>query len=252
MARSTRPATRLDRLVAIKLRTPNSPNVRARVDDATADEGLDHRGFRDLLSRNRERIAIENDEVGELPDLERARDVVLVQFVGGVDGCAAQDRHAGHAGTVAEPAAVFARRVRRARARDPDLNIKPFVERVDGPVAAERDAGASRREQSRGFEDLHACRAEIIPEAEGITRRLPPLERQHRDRAQLLETREVGERDDLGVRDSRTDIGARQGFAQGAYRIERRTYGPVAVRMCGSMPARPSNTSAVARDSGGK
>jgi hypothetical protein len=60
------------------------------INDLPAHDRLEHFGLGDLLRRNFQNISIQHDEVGKLADLDRARDLFLMQFIGRVHGDCAQ------------------------------------------------------------------------------------------------------------------------------------------------------------------
>ena len=76
---------------------------------------------------------------------------------------------------VSESAAILRRSFGGIRARHADFERKPLIQRIHGPVAAERYPGACFCQQACGFEDLHALRSEVVLDAECVARRLLPL-----------------------------------------------------------------------------
>jgi len=183
----------------------------------------------DVLGRNGERVAVEDDEVGKFADLQGAGDVVLMEFVSGVNRGGAKNRLTREAGIVAEPAVVFGRSGGGVCAGDADFESEPFIESVDGPIAAKSDASASGGEPARGFDDFHALGTEVVDQAERVSGGLFPLHGKNGLDAELAETREIGWVNDFGVSERGTNVGRAERFAHGCDGVERRADGAIAV-----------------------
>ena len=115
-----------------------------------------------MSSAGFQRFAVDDDEIGQFSDFQRTGDVVFVKFVSGLNGGSPQNRFAREAVVFAQLSAEFWRRVGSIRARHANFQGEPFVEEVDGPIAAKSDACAGGRQEPRGFEDLDAFRVENV------------------------------------------------------------------------------------------
>ena len=129
-----------------------------------------------------------------------------MQRIRGVDGGGAQHSLGAQAGVFAQPAAVGGVGVRAVAAGDAHFQCEPFVQRIHGPVAAERHAGAVCGQQACGLDHGHALGAEDVHEAERVSCGFAPLHRQHRNHIQRAVAGPVLLGDDLVVGDSRADV----------------------------------------------
>lgn len=127
----------------------------------------------DIVLGNLQRIAIEDDEIREFAGFQRACDIIFVQLISSIDGGGSQHRFAREPGIVAQPASELHGRGRDVRTRDANLEGKPLVKRIDGPIAAKYDACACGGQIPRGFENLHALRAKVVRQSHRVARSFP-------------------------------------------------------------------------------
>lgn len=177
------------------------------IHNMASDDGEQYLYVRDFAGLNPQQVPVEDDQIGEFADFERADIPLYVQLVGGV--CCYGPYHGWHcqADVGTQSTCIFWPRGGVVLAGHANFQSEPLVETVDRPVAAVSDPCACRGEVAGGLHVFEASGTHVVLGAvEGVWARLLPLERQHRNHAQLGVTREVGGDHDLVVREGGTDV----------------------------------------------